>query len=89
MFTYNLRFPGQVFDKETNNHYNYFRDYDPQTGRYIYRATLLACLGGVNTYSYVRTNPVSHSDQAGLQTQAVGCAIGLPFGGPIGCGVEV
>jgi len=33
-FTYNLRFPGQVFDKEINNHYNYYRDYDPQTGRY-------------------------------------------------------
>jgi YD repeat-containing protein len=24
-FTYNLRFPGQVFDRETNNHYNYLR----------------------------------------------------------------
>jgi RHS repeat-associated protein len=35
MFGYDLRFPGQVFDRETNNHYNYFRDYDPQTGRYI------------------------------------------------------
>ena len=34
-FTYNLRFPGQVFDKETNLHYNYFRDYDPQVGRYV------------------------------------------------------
>jgi RHS repeat-associated protein len=32
--TYNPRFPGQVFDRETNNHYNYFRDYDPQAGRY-------------------------------------------------------
>jgi RHS repeat-associated protein len=34
-FAYNPRFPGQMFDKETNNHYNYFRDYDPQTGRYV------------------------------------------------------
>jgi RHS repeat-associated protein len=34
-FVYNLRFPGQYFDKETLRHYNYFRDYDPTTGRYI------------------------------------------------------
>lgn len=33
-FEFNLRFPGQYFDKETNLHYNYFRDYDPTTGRY-------------------------------------------------------
>ncbi|WP_148715527.1 RHS repeat-associated core domain-containing protein [Chitinolyticbacter meiyuanensis] len=33
--TYNLRFPGQYFDKESGRHYNYFRDYDPRIGRYI------------------------------------------------------
>jgi RHS repeat-associated protein len=33
--TYNLRFPGQYYDQETGLHYNYFRDYDPSTGRYI------------------------------------------------------
>jgi len=31
----NLRFPGQYFDQETGLHQNYFRDYDPKTGRYI------------------------------------------------------
>jgi RHS repeat-associated protein len=31
----NLRFPGQYFDRETQLHYNYFRDYDPGTGRYV------------------------------------------------------
>jgi len=34
-FEYNLRFAGQYFDTETNLHYNYFRDYDPVTGRYL------------------------------------------------------
>lgn len=34
-FRYNLRFPGQYYDKETGLHYNYFRDYDPGTGRYV------------------------------------------------------
>ena len=32
-FTCNLRFPGHYFDKETNLHYNYFRDYHPAIGR--------------------------------------------------------
>ena len=32
--TNNLRFPGQYFDAETGTLYNYFRDYDPATGRY-------------------------------------------------------
>ena len=35
LFEYNPRFPGQYFDKETNLHYNYFRYYEPETGRYI------------------------------------------------------
>ena len=34
-FNLPLRLPGQYFDKETNLHYNYHRDYDPQIGRYI------------------------------------------------------
>ena len=34
-FNFNLRFAGQYFDAETGLHYNYFRYYDPSTGRYI------------------------------------------------------
>ena len=34
-FVFNLRFPGQYFDRETNVAYNYFRDYDPAIGRYV------------------------------------------------------
>jgi RHS repeat-associated protein len=34
-FDFPLRFPGQYFDRETNLHYNYFRDYDPVIGRYV------------------------------------------------------
>jgi RHS repeat-associated protein len=30
-----LRFPGQYYDPETGLHYNYFRTYDPETGRYL------------------------------------------------------
>ena len=34
-FSYDLRFPGQFYDQRSKLHYNYFRDYDPNTGRYI------------------------------------------------------
>jgi len=34
-FVLNLRFPGQTYDVETGRHYNYWRDYDPETGRYV------------------------------------------------------
>jgi RHS repeat-associated protein len=34
-FACNLRLPGQYYDKETNLHYNYFRDYEPAIGRYV------------------------------------------------------
>lgn len=30
----NLRFPGQYYDQESGLNYNYFRGYDPSTGRY-------------------------------------------------------
>jgi RHS repeat-associated protein len=35
IFTCNLRAAGQYFDKETGLSYNYFRDFDPNLGRYI------------------------------------------------------
>jgi len=34
-FGFSLRFPGQYYDRETNLHYNVFRDYDPAIGRYL------------------------------------------------------
>jgi RHS repeat-associated protein len=32
---FNIRFPGQYYDKETGYYYNYYRTYDPSLGRYI------------------------------------------------------
>ena len=64
LFTLNLRFPGQYFDKETNLHYNYFRDYDPQTGRYV-ESDPIGLGGGINTYSYVDQDPLRFVDPLG------------------------
>lgn len=63
-FTFNLRFPGQVFDGEAGLHGNYSRNYDPASGRYV-EADAIGLYGGLNLYSYVSASPTDGVDPLG------------------------
>jgi len=61
----NFRFPGQYYDQETGLHYNYFRYYDPRTGRYL-TPDPIGLLGGVCLYTFADLNPINYIDSFGL-----------------------
>lgn len=59
-----IRFPGHYCDEETGLHYNRFRYYGPELGRYL-QADPLGIEGDVNAYCY-GTNPLTTVDIDGL-----------------------
>ena len=62
---FNLRYPGQYFDAESGLHYNYFRSYDPRTGRYT-QSDPIGLDGGWNRFGYSNQNGLLYTDPYGL-----------------------
>jgi len=78
MFVFNLRFAGQLYDIETGLHYNYNRDYDPGTGRYVESDPIGLRGGNYSTYGYVNDNPISYTDPLGLWVKICSRLLGTP-----------
>lgn len=82
-FVLDMRFPGQRHDAATGLYHNYFRDYDPATGRYV-QSDPIGLAGGISTYAYGNGAPLGFSDPLGLQGrggwgQRIGAMIARPF----------
>ena len=68
--SYNLRFPRQYFDGETGKHYNFNRDYNPVTGRYV-QSDPIGLNGGANQYTYVAGNTLTNIDPNGQSLKTI------------------
>jgi RHS repeat-associated protein len=58
--------PGQYYDAETGLSYNYARDYDPASDRYVESDPIGLAGGSYSTYAYANGNLLSNTDPLGL-----------------------
>ncbi|CAA6810512.1 MAG: Rhs-family protein [uncultured Sulfurovum sp.] len=80
--TQSFRFQGQYFDAKTGLHYNRFRYYDADVGRFISQDPI-GLLGGNNLYQYA-PNPTGWVDPFGLaKSSGFGCGCDLDGDGEI------
>ncbi|MBS0426541.1 MAG: RHS repeat-associated core domain-containing protein [Proteobacteria bacterium] len=77
-FSFNLRYPGQTADRESGLAYNYFRSYNPSTGRYT-QSDPIGLAGGWNRLGYAYQNPLKYTDPTG---RAVPVAIAACMSNP-------
>ena len=61
-----FRLQNQLYDEETGLHYNFFRYYDPEIGRFTQQDPI-GLLGGENLYALAR-NAISYIDPLGLSS---------------------
>ncbi|WP_257385290.1 RHS repeat-associated core domain-containing protein [Tahibacter caeni] len=78
----NLRFQGQYFDAETGLHYNRYRYYDPDCGRFVSQDPV-GLAGGMNPYLYA-PNPTQWIDPSGLCSST----LDRNLGGTVGDGKQ-
>ncbi|WP_171014189.1 RHS repeat protein [Chitinivorax sp. B] len=81
-FVYNLRFPGQYWDNGIKLSHNWYRTYNPDTGRYI-QSDPIGLNGGLNTYLYAYGNSPRFVDRDGLDSVSVEAGLHLPLIGDI------
>ncbi|GLO53949.1 hypothetical protein PPUN110474_53510 [Pseudomonas putida] len=74
----NLRFQGQYFDSETGLHYNTFRFYDAEVGRFLSQDPI-GLAGGINIYLYA-ANPTLEIDPLGWCSTKLGNNMGARKG---------
>lgn len=65
---YNLRYPGQYYDEESQLSYNYQRSYQAGQGRYT-QADPIGLNGGMNRFGYVGRDTLGAIDPLGLLEQ--------------------
>ncbi|WP_380184618.1 RHS repeat-associated core domain-containing protein [Kalamiella sp. sgz302252] len=68
-YTDNLRMQGQYLDRETGLHYNLFRYYDPDCGRFT-QPDPIGLAGGLNLYQYA-PNALGWVDPLGLSGENI------------------
>ena len=67
-YSQNLRMQGQYLDRETGLHYNLFRYYDPDCGRFTQQDPI-GLAGGINLYQYA-PNALGWVDPWGLKCKS-------------------
>ncbi|WP_417892847.1 RHS repeat-associated core domain-containing protein [Xanthomonas theicola] len=83
-FVFDMRFPGQRYDAASGLNYNYFRDYEPGTGRYA-QSDPIGLEGGISSYIYALGSPVRYVDPLGL---VVKVCRDPAFNGRFGSGIK-